>query len=86
MIFEYGAYIASFDSDDDDDGNGTPDLRAVPEWVAYEIKRFGPETTGQYPAPNPSVRRPSKWYDHPDLDFLTANLPGNPGWMIRIEV
>lgn len=36
----YGAYVLSFDSRDDDDGDGEPDMWGIPVWVAHEVKRF----------------------------------------------
>lgn len=66
---EFGAYVSSFDSDDDDNGDGTPDLRANPEWVTYEIKRYRDDGAGNFTNPNPSIDRPT-WYEHPDLAFL----------------
>lgn len=35
---EFRAYITSFDSNDDDNGDGDPDLWRIPQWVAYEIQ------------------------------------------------
>jgi endonuclease G len=40
IIQKFQAFIVSFDSDDDDDGDGTRDRWAIPQWVAYEVKRF----------------------------------------------
>lgn len=37
---KFEAYTVSFDGRDDNNGDGTPDLWRVPEWVAYEIKRY----------------------------------------------
>ena len=37
---EFDAFIVSFDSKDDDDGDGNPDLLRVPSWVAQEIRKF----------------------------------------------
>ena len=39
IVREYDAFIVSFDSKDDDDGDNKPDLRRTPEWVAQHIKR-----------------------------------------------
>lgn len=39
MFFEFEAYVVSFDSADDDDGDGKPDRWGIPEFVAYEIRR-----------------------------------------------
>ena len=36
---KFAAFTLSFDSKDDDDGDGKPDLQRVPEWVAQHIKR-----------------------------------------------
>ncbi len=36
---KFAAFTLSFDSKDDDDGDGEPDVRRVPEWVAQHIKR-----------------------------------------------
>ena len=48
----FDAFVVSFDSKDDDDGDGTPDLLKVPEWVAQEIQRFEGQCveTGERPS------------------------------------
>jgi endonuclease G, mitochondrial len=51
---EMGAYVVSFDGDDDDDRDADADRLAIPEWVAYEIRRF----EGELP---PAPDRPSEW-------------------------
>ena len=71
-MFEFAAFVASFDSDDDDTGDGDPNLLAVPEWVAYEIKRYGDGPT--FSSPKPSPKRPA-WYKMDELAFL-AQQPG----------
>lgn len=48
------AFVVSFDSKDDDDGDGKADLRRIPEWVAQEIRRFEGECIN-------TRRRPSRW-------------------------
>jgi endonuclease G, mitochondrial len=40
LIREFQAFTVSFDSADDDSGDGIADVWAIPEWVAYEIKRY----------------------------------------------
>ena len=40
LIYQFGAYTTSFDSDDDNNGDGKSDLWGVPEWVAYEVKKL----------------------------------------------
>ncbi len=48
----FEAFLSSFDSRDDDDGDGAPDLLGVPQWVAYEVGRFSGDCvpTGERPA------------------------------------
>lgn len=70
LIFQFGAFVASFDTDDDDDGDGTDDFLAVPHWVAYEIKRYGPGPVFEGPKPSPA--RPSPWYEMSELAFLAS--------------
>ena len=53
IVKEFDAFTLSFDGNDDDDGDGTPDLRRVPEWVAYEIKHYDGDV--------PNYRRPA-WF------------------------
>ncbi len=36
----FDAFVVSFDSKDDDDGDRNPDLLRVPNWVAQEIRKF----------------------------------------------
>lgn len=54
IIRKFRAYITSFDSADDDDGDGIADRRGIPEWVAYEM-RAHPRKLRRGP------KRPSKW-------------------------
>ncbi len=51
---EFRAYATSFDSADDDDGDGVDDVLGIPEWVAHEIK-------GMENAPTSGPARPSTW-------------------------
>lgn len=73
LVREFGVFKSSFDDDDDDDGDGQPDFRAVPEWVAYEIKAFTQDANGQFEKPE-GIKR-NKWYRHSDLAFLWSS-PG----------
>lgn len=54
IVREFDAFTVSFDSDDDDTGDGRADVYRIPEWVAYEIKKFSGSV--------PSYPRPSKWF------------------------
>ena len=38
--FNFAAYTASFDTDDDNNGDGEPDIWRIPEWVSFEIKEM----------------------------------------------
>lgn len=59
-MLEMRAYISSFDSDDDDDKDGKPDIRGIPEWVSYEMREY-PRTLRRGP------KRPSPWITVSDL-------------------
>ena len=37
---DFAAYTVSFDSEDDNNGDGTLDTWGIPEWVSYEIKEL----------------------------------------------
>jgi len=39
LVYHFAAYTTSFDSDDDNNGDGKEDIWGIPEWVAYEIKK-----------------------------------------------
>lgn len=49
IVKEFLSFTTSFDSNDDNDGDGLPEAWGVPEWVSYEIKRY----------PNPPKSGPS---------------------------
>lgn len=73
---EYTAFFSVFDDADDDDGDGRPDLRFNPEFVAYELRGVRPDATGNYPEPRVSIDRPDRWYDSPEFAPLIASIPG----------
>ncbi len=75
LFREFGAFVASFDSEDDDDGDQVADLLGLPEWVAYEMKNYKQDASGQFEAPFGGVKRPNPWYRHNDLAFMW-NQPG----------
>ncbi len=58
IVREFEAFTVSFDSDDDDTGDGDADIYRIPEWVAYEIKEFSGSV--------PSYKRPD-WFTDDDL-------------------
>jgi DNA/RNA endonuclease G (NUC1) len=51
LVFSFRAYITSFDSGDDNNGDGTKDYWGIPEWVSYEIRKT--------PDPGPGPNRPN---------------------------
>ncbi len=55
IVREFRAYTSSFDGKDDDNGDARVDLWAIPEWVAYELRRT-PMDLGRAPD-----KRPSPW-------------------------
>lgn len=60
IVQRFRAFTVSFDSDDDNDGDGTGDAWGVPEWVAYEIKKFNGDCI-------PTAARPSPWLTDTNL-------------------
>lgn len=51
LVFKFAAYITSFDSDDDNNGDGRADIWGIPEWVAYEVKKETHPDTLHYNRP-----------------------------------
>lgn len=80
QVFWFGGFVSSFDGRDDDNGDGDPDLLAIPQWVAYEIKRYG--GGDRYPTAKPSPNRPIPWYELPELRWL-AIAEGTSNWRIN---
>ena len=39
-IFEFEAFITSFDGNDDNNGDCDSDIWGIPEWVAFEIHKL----------------------------------------------
>jgi len=60
IIYNFAAYTTSFDSDDDNNGDGKSDVWGIPEWVSFEIK--------PKPAQMPNYRRPSPWLTDDELN------------------
>ncbi len=67
---EFRAYHAVFDNDDDDNGDGTPDLVANPTFVSYELKGVHPNSNGKFVEPDLSVD--GNWYRSSELANLWA--------------
>ena len=51
IVYEFAAFTTSFDSEDDDNGDGLSDIRGIPEFVAYEVKKDNGETRKKYKRP-----------------------------------
>jgi endonuclease G, mitochondrial len=54
IIRHFRAYTVSFDSEDDNNNDGSDDKWGIPEWVSYELHKT-PEGIGKGP------KRPSSW-------------------------
>ena len=52
LKFHFAAFITSFDSKDDNNGDNKSDIWGIPEWVAFEIKK-----TDSFV----SIKRPPTW-------------------------
>lgn len=70
ILREFEGFTVSFDSKDDDNGDGVPDIWRIPEWVSQEIRRWEP------PEGDPSDlqlwcldtgKRPSRWTSDREL-------------------
>lgn len=72
IVREFGAFTVLFDGPDDDDGDGAPDLKGVPEWVAYHIK-------GMANPPRKGPARPRTWMTDPEL-FRTRIAPDDSSY------
>ena len=59
IIRSFRAYVTSFDSNDDNNGDGKNDSWGIPEWVSYEIKKVSD--------PGKAPKRPSSWITDKDL-------------------
>lgn len=59
IVRQSEAYMVSFDSADDNDGDGRGDTWRIPEFVAYEIKKYDGKCI-------PTGERP-KWFCEPEL-------------------
>lgn len=49
LVLNFRAYTASFDTADDDDGNGEADLLGVPQWVSYQMNAGSPVVANERP-------------------------------------
>ena len=84
----FRAYVSVFDGEDDDDGDGTPDILGVPHFVAYEMRRY----EGTLPK---GPKRPSSWITDKELakrgiapkdasyKHSQAFLDNHPNWYDR---
>ena len=63
---KFGAYVSSFDSEDDDNGDGDSDYLGVPHWVSYELKSVDKHSVSGRP----------KWYEDKALSFLWEGRDG----------
>ena len=68
----FAAFTVSFDSKDDDDGDGKPDLRRIPEWVAQHIKRTNEPCLE-------TKARPRKWITDKNL-FNSGVAPNDDSY------
>lgn len=68
ILRHFAAFTLSFDSKDDDDGDGKEDLRRVPEWVAQHVKRLDANCVD-------TEDRPGTWMT--DADLLRAGVAPN---------
>lgn len=87
LVRTFRAYVTSFDSEDDDDGDGVPDRWGIPHFVAYEMREHRRLPAGP--------KRPSPWITDPMLfaagiapaddsyAHSAAFLSSHPNWFVR---
>ena len=78
ILRKFKGFLVSFDSKDDDNGDGLPDLRRTPEWVSQEIRKWEP--IGGLEAAKSAWcldtgKRPSRWKS--DRALLKAGTAPN---------
>jgi DNA/RNA endonuclease G (NUC1) len=71
---EFTAFFAAFDDNDDDSGDGQPDLRFNPEYVSYELRGVRANENGDYEEPDVSIDRPNKWYESAEFAPFIATV------------
>lgn len=88
LVRQFRAYTTSFDSNDDDNEDGEPDILGIPEWVAYELRRYD----GELPK---GPKRPSPWITDKTLHaqgvapadetyrYPSAFRREHPNWYVR---
>jgi DNA/RNA non-specific endonuclease len=72
---KFTAYSSIVDDEDDDTGDGQPDVRVNPVFVVYELQGVAPAASGNYDEPRISVDGPSAWYASPELVPLIQSIP-----------
>ena len=61
-LYNAGGYIASIDTDDDDNGDGVKDFMAQPNWVSYQLNAYyRSEHAGGW-------KKPESWYRNTIFD------------------
>lgn len=70
---DFAAYTVSFDSEDDNNGDGTPDIWGIPEWVSFEIKELITD--------HPLSSRP-KWMTDTNL-FAMGIAPNDESYSVQ---
>lgn len=75
---QFRAYVVSFDSEDDNDGDGVSDRWGIPEWVAYEIKKQDKSVKGK------SAARPRDWITDQQL-YKKKLCPNDSSYHFSME-
>ena len=78
ILREFCGFTVSFDSKDDDDGDGKADLLRVPHWVAQEVRRWEPPKSNDAWCLDTLKERP-KWFTDPGL-FASGVAPNDDSY------
>ena len=79
ILREFCGFTVSFDSKDDDDGDGRVDLLRVPHWVAQEVRRWEPPNSNGARCLETLKERPRRWFTDPGL-FASGVAPNDDSY------
>ena len=82
ILREFCGFTVSFDSKDDDDGDGKWDVLRVPHWVAQEVRRWEPTGNDRGDGAwclDTLEERPRRWFTDPGL-FASGVAPNDDSY------
>ncbi len=85
---KFRAYVSVFDGEDDDNGDGIPNMLGVPHFVAYEMKRYVGTLKKGPKRPRPWITDKALWKKGiapKDATYKNSQsfLDNHPNWYVR---